>query len=453
MPWLGDCFFSPERPGPAQHFPFFDAPWHPGHTRTGTMSRARLARSFLSSLIALALLSVLPWRQVSAQPEKQPPRIPGIPSERQDKSLDPYAITARCSQVHPGPIHYDPETGRYIGTCGTDRAVLSLNPRIQQTLEKLLADYRVPVGSTVLLEPRTGRVVAMAEHVEKGPASHIALQPIAPAASIFKIVTSAALLERGISPDTEICYHGGKHRISKSQLSDNPRRDHRCLTLSSALGRSANVVFAKLAERDLSSERLRVEAGRFLFNAPLPFDWPVQPSVATIPDDPFERATTAAGFGPVRLSPLHGAVIAALVANGGRFVPPRIVDSIGGVPVPTGIPQRVLQPQIAATLTRMMQTTVTEGTGRKVFRQSRASRSSLRDVSIAGKTGSLSDKSPFRDYSWFVGFAPAEDPQVAVATVIVNDRVWRVKAPYVAREALRAYFEGAGINGARTASR
>jgi len=85
-----------------------------------------------------------------------------------------------------------------------------------------------------------------------------------------------------------------------------------------------------------------------------------------------------------------------------------------------------------------MRTTVTEGTARKAFRRVA---SSLRKVPVAGKTGTLSDRDPYRDYSWFVGFAPADDPEVAVATVIVNQRSWRVRAPAVARDALEAYFQ------------
>jgi cell division protein FtsI/penicillin-binding protein 2 len=325
--------------------------------------------------------------------------------------------------------------------------VLSVTPRLQQGLEKLLADYRVPVGAAVLLDPKTGRVLALAEHVQNGPRGRVALQPIAPAASVFKIVTSAALLERGIDPDSEVCFHGGKHRIQKALLADNPRRDRRCLTLASALGRSANVVFAKLAGRDLSAELLRVEAGRLLFNADIPFDWPVEPSPARISDDPFELATTAAGFGPVRLSPLHGALLAGVVANGGRFLPPRVVDEVEGAPAPApGEARQLIRPEVAAALARMMQTTVTEGTARKIFRRDRwARRSALREVTVAGKTGSLSEPSPYRDYSWFVGFAPVEDPQVAVAAVVVNERLWRVKAPFVAHEALKAYFENQAL--------
>ncbi len=93
--------------------------------------------------------------------------------------------------------------------------------------------------------------------------------------------------------------------------------------------------------------------------------------------------------------------------------------------------------KVASALAEMMRTTVTDGTARKAFRRAT---SALRGVAVAGKTGTISDRDPYRDYSWFVGFAPADNPEVAVATVIVNERKWRVRAPAVAREALEAYF-------------
>jgi peptidoglycan glycosyltransferase len=89
----------------------------------------------------------------------------------------------------------------------------------------------------------------------------------------------------------------------------------------------------------------------------------------------------------------------------------------------------------------MMRTTTTEGTARRLFRE-RRSRSPLGEIAVAAKTGSIAERDPYRDYSWFIGFAPLDDPQVAVATVVANERLWRVKAPYVAREALKAYFAG-----------
>ena len=87
----------------------------------------------------------------------------------------------------------------------------------------------------------------------------------------------------------------------------------------------------------------------------------------------------------------------------------------------------------------LMRTTVTEGTARRAFRRGGGA---LRGVAVAGKTGSLTDPAPYRDYSWFVGYAPVDHPEIAVATLVVNGQSWRVRAPTVAREALEAFFAG-----------
>jgi cell division protein FtsI/penicillin-binding protein 2 len=364
----------------------------------------------------------------------------------------PVVVAAEGDAPPPAPVplpeplgepRYDARTGRYVAALGAGKAVLTLDPRLQAKLTRVLADHRVPWGVTVLLEPRSGRVLALAEHSQKEKGARgLALKALAPAASVFKIVTAAALLEQGVGPEETVCYHGGKHRIDRRNLADDPRRDRRCLTLTAAMGQSANVVFAKLADRGLTPEGLRDEADRWLFNSAIPCPWPVEVSRADIPDDPFRLATTAAGFGEVRMSALHGALLAAVVANGGVLVPPDLVDAVEGVAAPERPdPRRVVEERVAEALSGMMLRTTTEGTARKIFRRDRWSRRSpLREVRVAGKTGSLSDRSPFRDYSWFVGFAPVEDPQVVVATVIVNERLWRVKAPWVAHQALETYF-------------
>jgi cell division protein FtsI/penicillin-binding protein 2 len=87
----------------------------------------------------------------------------------------------------------------------------------------------------------------------------------------------------------------------------------------------------------------------------------------------------------------------------------------------------------------MLETTVTEGTARRAFHE--RGRYVLGSIRAAGKTGSLASRKPYRDFSWFIGWAPKEEPRIAVAAVIVNGAVWRVRAPYVAREALRTYLE------------
>src|SRR5205807_947025 len=165
-----------------------------------------------------------------------------------------------------------------------------------------------------------------------------------------------------------------------------PNLDRRCLSLSRALAKSANVVFAKMAVKHLDADDLRKSAERFLFNRPI-FDQPVEQSRAQIPDSGLDFARSAAGFGEVKLSPMHAALIAASVGNAGVAMEPSVLDSVNGEPVePTGS-MRLLNPETAATLRDMMKLTVSQGTATPVFRDRH--RNVLGDIEVAGKTGSL----------------------------------------------------------------
>jgi cell division protein FtsI/penicillin-binding protein 2 len=145
------------------------------------------------------------------------------------------------------------------------------------------------------------------------------------------------------------------------------------------------------------------------------------------------------------MSPLHAAMIAATVANHGRMMRPQIVDRIvdaSGKLVSRAEPElhrSVLERRTADLLARMMRTTVAQGTARKTFFDAKGN-PFLPGIEVAGKTGTLSKERPYRGYTWFVGFAPAKAPKVAVAALIVNSPKWRIKAAYLAREALRYYL-------------
>jgi len=419
------------------------------------MTRPPLAPWLLAGFGVLFVFLALPW-PLTASGIDAPAGALVLAGRREPEPAPVPGSTARVAPVMmaippavpPAELRLaeavlDRVADHYVAPLGSGRAVLTTVPRLQGRIEKILADYRVPWAAAVLLDPATGRVLAMAEHSQREPGKRgLSLDARAPAASVFKIVTSAALLHRGFEPGAEVCYNGGQHRVMPANLTDDPRRDRRCLSLSSALGKSANVVFAKLADRGLNAGLLRAEADRFLFNQAIPFAQPIETSRAVIPEEPFALATTAAGFGQVRLSPLHGALVAAIIANGGVFVPPDVVASTTGAVMPTMTgPRRVLDERVAAELAAMMRTTVTEGTGRRAFRAPRSRLSSMQGLTVAGKTGSISEANPFRDYTWFVGFAPAENPKVAFAVVVMNDRSWRVKAPYVARAAVEAWAD------------
>ena len=94
----------------------------------------------------------------------------------------------------------------------------------------------------------------------------------------------------------------------------------------------------------------------------------------------------------------------------------------------------------------MMKETVPNGSGYKGFHDERG-RPYLPGVTVAGKTGTLTDHKANRHYTWFVGFAPAEQPEVAFATLVVNTPTWQIKAPQLAREVLRSYFSKKGKPG------
>jgi cell division protein FtsI/penicillin-binding protein 2 len=316
---------------------------------------------------------------------------------------------------------------RYVVDGPEGDIALTIVPGLQESLSRTLTEYQTPWAAVVVLEPSTGRVLAMVEHSEATPGLRgLPVKAVFPAASIFKLVTASALLEQGVTPADESCYHGGKRSVSESLLTDTSR-DRQCVSLSEALGRSANVVFAKLTHRYLDPDKLRAAAELFRFNRPIPFAIPTDPSLAAVPDDPLELARTGAGFGDVFLSPLHGALIASVAANHGLWRAPILLErDLASAPDP----ERILSEERAAALTGMMEETVTHGTARRFFR--------LRELRGAvGKTGSLADRNPFRDYSWFVGFAPKDAPRIAVAAVVVNEPRWRIRAPWLAREAMR----------------
>jgi cell division protein FtsI/penicillin-binding protein 2 len=327
-----------------------------------------------------------------------------------------------------------------------DRTIVTtLDPDLQRAAVDLLERYAVPDGAAVAINSRTGELLALAEHSERVPGRHVALDPEAPAASIFKVVTAAALIEAaGLSPDLEVCYHGGAGGITEALLEPNPRQDSSCASLSQALGRSINVIFARMADQHLTPDQLGSFARGFGFNTTIPFELPLAPSRAEVPQDRLERARMAAGFWHTNVSPLQAAMMAQAVAQGGALLRPYLVDEVreGDQVVYDGQPEfigRACSPETALALARMMVVTTSIGTARSSFRD-RDGHPVIRGVDVAGKTGTLHRQSPFRAYDWFIGFAPADNPEIAVAGLVINDPEWRIKGHYVGRELLRQYF-------------
>jgi cell division protein FtsI/penicillin-binding protein 2 len=340
-------------------------------------------------------------------------------------------------------------------------ARLTVDPTLQRIADGVMVMHHVPEASIVLMDVATGKILVYASHIEKGPARDLCVEATAPAASVFKIITASALVEQAsMTADHRECYSGGEQRLTERDLTPDPKRDRRCTTLAGAMGRSINTIFARMAMNHLKPAGLEGMARSLGFGGALPFDVTVQASAEHFPEDPLGFARTAAGFWNTTLSPLHAAWLSATVARGGEPVRPSVVSDVteesGKVvwTAPSGLAhKRVIKQTTAEAVTTMMESTVTDGTSYRAFHDPKGA-AFLQNVGVAGKTGTLTDPTSQRFYTWFTGFAPsrpmvvaegdspdAKPPrQVAIGVLVVNNSTWTIKANILAREILRAYF-------------
>ena len=330
---------------------------------------------------------------------------------------------------------------------GTRKAELTLNTKYQRAALGFLREGHVPEGAIVMTDVKTGKVLVWASFVMDGSMHDVASEATAPSASVFKVVTGSALIEAGLPATYKQCYSGGEHTIKASDLVENKRRDKWCATMGQAMGRSINSVFARLASKNLTRDKLLGMANRLGWGQDLPFDVKVAQSTISLPDDEVGFARTAAGFWNTTLSPFQGVNLATTMANGGEMIRLSIVASVkdeaGEIyrgATARQVVRRAVDASVATQVTSMMEQTVDNGTSYKSFHD-RNGKSYLPDIRIAGKTGTLTKPvadGPF--YTWWVGFAPSNKPEIALSILVANRPKWRVKATNIASDMLRVYF-------------
>ncbi len=339
---------------------------------------------------------------------------------------------------------------------GERKAELTVSTKLQRAAMSFLRAGHVPEGAVVMTDIKTGKVLVWASVVEDGPARDVAAEATAPSASVFKIITGTTLIENGIGPGTRQCYSGGEHQLRAVDLIDDKKRDKWCATMTQAMGRSLNAVFARLAAKNLDREKIGGVAARYGYNQDLPFDVKIAPSTLAFPGDDLGFARTAAGFWNSTLSPFEAANIATTIANGGEMVRLSLVQSVkddaGEIyKGPTGrqVVRRVMDEGVAGQVTSMMENTVESGTSYRSFHD-RNGKPYLPDIRVAGKTGTLIKPAPDGPfYTWFVGFAPSRKPEVAISVMAANHLKWRVKATNIACDMLRVYFADKGAPGVK----
>jgi len=313
--------------------------------------------------------------------------------------------------------HFVYSNGRY-------EVYFTVDPKFQKAVEEEFKRFKVKYGAYAAVDPKTGKVLAAVSSLSY---PDLVLKRSYPTASTFKIITAAAALELGLAtPTTKLNCGGLGDSCSPSVWLNSRYRVER--VFKSSFATSANPFFGNLG-RLLGKENLVKFARLFGFNSHLyNFPW----GVFREPLDDYEVALMAAGLGDTTTSPLHQALIAQTIVNGGVMMKPLLVEKV--VDLKTGRtylfkPQpirRVISKKTASEIEKMMELTVKMGTvsDKRYFRRLRRL---YPDLVIGGKTGTLTEKSyPEGRCEWFTGFLKYGNREIAFSSVAVNQWLYYI---------------------------
>ncbi|MCS4593971.1 penicillin-binding protein 2 [Brevibacterium sediminis] len=343
-------------------------------------------------------------------------------------------------------LFYDKVGSFFTGEQPRGAAVeLTIDPKVQQAAWDGLGNQN---GAAVALDPKTGKILAMASTPGWDPnalASHDSTEAsqafknleaadgkpaynraiggnLYPPGSTFKVLVAAAALESGdYEPDSQL---NGPATLDLPQTTATIGNSHpgACRnggkpTLADSLAESCNTSFASLG-MDLGEDAIAKQAEKFGFGEDLEIPLNVTPSSFPSDLNPPQLAQSSLGQYEVRSTPLQMAMMTAGIANGGKMMKPQLVDRVLNAntlePISETRPSQMSRPVSGYTadkLTDMMTGVVENGT---------ASVAKMGDTKVAAKTGTAQHAKGAAPHAWFISFAPADDPQVAVAVVVEN---------------------------------
>jgi peptidoglycan glycosyltransferase len=333
-----------------------------------------------------------------------------------------------------------------------DTVVTTIDPPVEEALYAGLVAY--PRAAGVALDPRTGEVLAIASvpgfdpaaidgsfaSLVKMPSSPLldrALDGLYPPGSTFKIFTASAALDQAVVSLDSTFYDPGYFRVGDFTVHDNEGEATGTQDLTGAFALSSNVDFAQVALK-LGADDWFSEAERWGFGRPVDFTLPVAadhlPSRASV--TPSILAQLAFGQADLLVTPMRMALVAATIASGGTEPRPYLVREVVGAQEGSIEPAALatpVTPEVAGDVGEMMVAAVTRGTG---------TAAALPGITVAGKTGTATNPAG-RSHAWFVAFAPADSPKVAVAIVVENAGYGGDIAAPIARRVIAAALAGA----------
>jgi cell division protein FtsI/penicillin-binding protein 2 len=351
--------------------------------------------------------------------------------------IDPSAV--------PRLVEWIDDAGQFVPVPGTEQIRSAGAIRVEYSLDEALTDRifeilrrgRVARGHAIVLDPRSGRLLA---YVSTDPRDFPAERAY-PSASIVKVLTAAAMLEEADrGAEIDCVYRGNKYRLHYRRL-ERPKQGHRA-TLEEALASSNNQCFSQWALHVLGEDRIRETLDRFgWLSPPAPGH---EPGEMEPVESKLDLGRLGSGLDGIRVTPLHVASLATILTDGVAVEPwwiDRMLDaSDASLPLPPRAPpRRVLSRPHADALREMMVATTTRGTARGAFR-SRRGRPVLPGIRVAGKTGNLTGFDPHGRYEWFLALAPAEAPTIAVVVLQLQSNLWWSRSTELAADILKTVF-------------
>ena len=326
----------------------------------------------------------------------------------------------------------------------------TFDDKLSNYVEKRLRYYRPDRAAVVVMDSVNGDILTSVGFDRKTK-SFDNLLPFTgthPSASLFKIITSAELLEDGeVDGDTKFNYRGRGTTLYRYQLKNKKSRWTRSSSFERAFAFSNNVIFGKAAIQNTTPFELKEMAERFGFNKSIMQEIDMAKSTFLVPKEGYNLAEIASGFNKkTMMSPVHCAALSSVVANNGEMVSPRLVksvkDSKGNVVWNNEVEKfPVLGEKAVGELKDLMQATVKMGTARKHFRRMR--RKVKNSLDIGGKTGSITGGFPFGKRDWFTSFAIPKDQSsnpISVCVMIINYEKWYVRSAKLAQEIIQYYY-------------
>lgn len=340
-----------------------------------------------------------------------------------------------------------------------DNIITTLDTKVQKQAFDSLGDNR---GAVVALNPQTGEVLAMVSKPSYDPNQtalsqswstlnsdttrpllNRALSGLYPPGSTFKTVTASSALENISGIQNETFNDTGVLQFnSKESLKDYDGEAFGNINFKQAYVHSSNVVFGTIG-LNLGNSALKGTAESFYFNKTIPSDG-FSISKSQFPTyKSYEKgniAQSAIGQSGVLATPMQMAMVASTIANNGVMMEPHLVSSVvasDGTTVKTFSQQSlgtIISQNTATTMKDLMRGVVTDGTGTVA---------DISGLSVAGKTGTADHKENGADavpHSWFIGFAPVDNPKIAVAVLVEDGGQGGIKAANIAAQVLKAYL-------------